>query len=277
MTVDEAIKNSKRYNINTLEVLLLLEKILKTSKELILANKNQSLTKKAKHKFLNQINDVKSGIPIHYILKVKEFMGINFYINKDVLIPRADTECLVEEALAQIQKNNLSRILDLCCGSGCIGLTIAHYLRRKVKLSDFSIKALKVAFKNTKRLKLESYVEIIYSNLLKCINEEFEIIITNPPYLSKDELREKERLGREPRLALLGFGRDGLELARKIIQQSKHKLARNGLLLMELAPWQIDPIGEFAVQEGFLHLNTLRDIESRERAVVLRIANDTTL
>ncbi|AYE36085.1 peptide chain release factor N(5)-glutamine methyltransferase [Borrelia turcica IST7] len=277
MTVNEAIKSSKQYNLHTLDVLLLLEKILKTRKELILANKNQNLTKKAEYKFLNQINNIKSGIPIHHILKIKEFMGLNFYINKDVLIPRADTECLVEEALMQIKKNNLSKILDLCCGSGCIGLAIAHYLKKKVILSDFSVKALQVALKNTKRLKLENYIEILYSDLLKCINKEFDIIITNPPYLNEDELKIKEKLEIEPRMALLGFGKDGLELSRKIIQQSKHKLTQNGLLIIELAPWQIEPMKEFAIQEGFLYLKTLHDLETRKRAIVLRIKNDTTL
>ena len=277
MTINEAIKDSKQYKISTLEALLLLEKILKTKKEFILANKDQNLTKEAEYKFLNQINNIKSGTPIHHILKIKEFMGINFYINKDVLIPRSDTECLVEEALLQIKKNNLNKILDLCCGSGCIGLALAYYLKKKVTLSDFSIKALKVAFKNTKRLKLENYIEIIYSNLLECVDKEFEIIITNPPYLSEEELRIKERSEREPRMALLGFGPDGLELSRKIIQQSKHRLTKSGLLIMELAPWQVEPIREFAVREGFLYLKTLRDIETRERALVLRITNDTTL
>ncbi|UGQ15893.1 peptide chain release factor N(5)-glutamine methyltransferase [Borrelia sp. RT5S] len=277
MTINEAIKDSKQYKISTLEALLLLEKILKTKKEFILANKDQNLTKEAEYKFLNQINNIKSGTPIYHILKIKEFMGINFYINKDVLIPRSDTECLVEEALLQIKKNNLNKILDLCCGSGCIGLAIAYYLKKEVTLSDFSIKALKVAFKNTKRLKLANYIEIIYSNLLECVDKEFEIIITNPPYLSEEELRIKERSEREPRVALLGFGTDGLELSRKIIQQSKHRLTKNGLLIMELAPWQVEPIREFAVREGFLYLKTLRDIETRERALVLRITNDTTL
>ncbi|WKC57771.1 peptide chain release factor N(5)-glutamine methyltransferase [Borrelia sp. P9F1] len=277
MTINEAIKSSRQYNVSTLEALLLLEKILKTRKEVILANKNQNLTKESEYKFLNQINNIKSGIPIHHILKIKEFMGINFYINKDVLIPRADTECLVEEALIQIKKNNLNKILDLCCGSGCIGLTLAHCLKKKVTLSDFSIEALKVALKNTKRLKLKNYVEIIHSNLLECVGKGFEIIITNPPYLNEDELRIKEKSEREPRMALLGFGTDGLELSRKIIQQSKHRLARNGLLIMESAPWQIEPIKEFAVREGFLYLKTLRDIEARKRALVLRITNDTTL
>ncbi|QMU98999.1 peptide chain release factor N(5)-glutamine methyltransferase [Borrelia sp. A-FGy1] len=277
MNINEAIKSSKQHNLHYLDALLLLEKILKIRKELILANKNQNLTKKEEHEFLSKINYIKSGIPIHYILKIKEFMGINFYINKYVLIPRADTECLVEEALIQIKKNNLNKILDLCCGSGCIGLTIAYYIKKKVILSDFSIKALQVALKNTKRLKLENYIEILYSDLLKCINKEFEIIITNPPYLNEDELKIKEKLEKEPRIALLGFGKDGLELSRKIIQQSKHKLIQNGLLIIELAPWQIEPMKEFAIQEGFLYLKTLHDLETRKRALVLRIKNDTTL
>ncbi|AAX16713.1 peptide chain release factor N(5)-glutamine methyltransferase [Borrelia hermsii] len=277
MTINEAIKSSKQHNLNTLEILLLLEKILKNRKELILANTNKTLTKQEEHKLLSQIKNIKSGTPINYILGTKEFMGIKFYINKHVLIPRADTECLVEEALIQIKKHNLNRILDLCCGSGCIGLTIAYYLKRKVTLSDISTKALRVSLRNTQRLKLENYIEIQHSDLLKYIDKEFELIITNPPYLNKDELKIKEKLAKEPRIALLGFGRDGLKIPKKIIIQAKHKLTKNGLLIVEMAPWQTNSLKKFAIQEGFEYLKTIYDIENRERALVLRIKHDTSL
>ncbi|QFP42116.1 peptide chain release factor N(5)-glutamine methyltransferase [Borrelia miyamotoi] len=277
MTINEAIKNAKKYNLNTLEILLLLEKILKNRKEIILANINKKLTKQEENKLLHQINKIKSGTLIHHILGTREFMGIKFYINKHVLIPRADTECIVEEALIQIQKNNLSKILDLCCGSGCIGLTIAHYSKLKVTLSDISIKALKVASKNKQKLKLENYIEIQHSDLLKCIDKEFELIITNPPYLNKDELKIKEKLTKEPRIALLGFGKDGLEISKKIIRQAKCKLAQNGLLIMEMAPWQTKSLKKFAIQEGFKYLKTIYDIERRERGLILRINHDTSL
>ncbi|AHH03160.1 HemK family methylase [Borrelia nietonii YOR] len=277
MTINEAIKSSKQHNLNTLEILLLLEKILKNRKELILANINKNLTKQEEYQLLHQINSIKSGTPINYILGTKEFMGIKFYINKHVLIPRADTECLVEEALIQIKKHNLNKILDLCCGSGCIGLTIAHYLKRKVTLSDISTKALRVSLKNTQRLKLENYIEIQHSDLLKYIDKEFELIIANPPYLNKDELKIKEKLAKEPRIALLGFGRDGLKIPKKIIKQAKYKLTKNGLLIIEMAPWQTKSLKKFAIQEGFEHLKTIYDIESRERALVLRIKHDTSL
>nr|WP_024654067.1 peptide chain release factor N(5)-glutamine methyltransferase [Borrelia persica] len=271
MTIQEAIKHSKQYNLNTIEILLLLEKILKIRKELILAKINHNLTKQEEDKLFSQINKIKSGTPINYIIGTKEFMGLKFYVNKNVLIPRADTECLVEEALIQIKEYNLSKILDLCCGSGCIGLTIAYYLKQKVTLADISDKALKVSLKNTQRLNLTKYIEIQYSNLLKYINKKFEIIITNPPYLNKDELRKKEKLTKEPRIALLGFGKDGLEISKKIIKQAKDKLTKNGLLILEMAPWQTKSLKKFAIQEGFKHLKTIYDIENRERALLLRI------
>ncbi|BCR21632.1 peptide chain release factor N(5)-glutamine methyltransferase [Borrelia sp. HM] len=277
MTINEAIKNSKKHNLNTLETLLLLEKILKTSKEIILANTNKKLTIQEENKLLCQINNIKSGTPIHHILGTIEFMGIEFNINKYVLIPRADTECLVEEALIQIKKNNLNRILDLCCGSGCIGLTIAHYIKSKVTLTDISIKALKVALQNTQKLKLEKYIKIEHSDLLKCIDKEFDLIITNPPYLTKDELEIKEKLTKEPRLALLGYGKDGLTIIKKIIKQAKYKLVKNGLLIIEMAPWQTKSITKFAIQEGFKYLKPIYDIEKRKRGLVLRIEHDTSL
>ncbi|AHH10352.1 peptide chain release factor N(5)-glutamine methyltransferase [Borrelia coriaceae] len=277
MTINEAIKSSKQHNLNTLEILLLLEKILKKQKELILVNTNKNLTKHEENTLLHQINNIKSGTPIHYILEKKEFMSIEFYINKHVLIPRSDTECLVEEALIQIKKHNFNKILDLCCGSGCIGLTIAHYLKCKVMLSDISNEALKVSLKNVQKLKLENYIEIQPSDLLKYINKEFELIITNPPYLTKNELRIKEKLTQEPRVALLGFGKDGLGISKKIIKQAKHKLTKNGLLIIEMAPWQMQSLRQFAIQEGFEYLKTIYDIENRARALVLRIKHDTSI
>ncbi|ACH94449.1 peptide chain release factor N(5)-glutamine methyltransferase [Borrelia recurrentis] len=277
MTIQEVIKNAKKYNLSTIEILLLLEKILNINKELIFANTNKNLTQQEEYKLFSQIKNIKSGIPIHYILGTKEFMGIKFYINKHVLIPRDDTECLVEEALIQIKKNNLSKILDLCCGSGCIGLTIAYYLKQKVTLADISAQALKVSLKNTQRLNLTNHIEIKRSNLLKYIGKKFELIITNPPYLTKDELRIKEKLAKEPRIALLGFGQDGLKIAKKIIKQAKYKLTKNGLLILEMAPWQKKSLEKFAIQEGFTYLKTIYDIENRERALLLRIKHDTSL
>ncbi|WNY68423.1 peptide chain release factor N(5)-glutamine methyltransferase [Borreliella lusitaniae] len=269
MNVNEAINYAKNKNLDSIEALLILELILKTRKELIIANIKKSLTKREKKLFFNQIDKIKKGTPIHYILKKKEFMGIEFSLNKHVLIPRFDTECLVEEALIQIQKNGFEKILDLCCGSGCIGLSIAHYMKKKVILSDISIKALQIATKNTKKLKLEKFVEIIRSNLLNCIKERLDIIITNPPYLNKEELEIKNKIIKEPAKALLGFGKDGLNISRKILNLAKEKLNPNGIIIIESAPWQIESLKDFAIKKGFSHLKTIYDLEKRARALVL--------
>ncbi|WP_424632282.1 peptide chain release factor N(5)-glutamine methyltransferase [Borreliella lusitaniae] len=269
MNVNEAINYAKNKNLDSIEALLILELILKTRKELIIANIKKSLTKREKKLFFNQIDKIKKGTPIHYILKKKEFMGIEFNLNKHVLIPRFDTECLVEEALIQIQKNGFEKILDLCCGSGCIGLSIAHYMKKKVILSDISIKALQIATKNTKKIKLEKFVEIIRSNLLNCIKGRLDIIITNPPYLNKEELEIKNKIIKEPAKALLGFGKDGLNISRKILSQAKEKLNPNGIIIIESAPWQIESLKDFAIKKGFSHLKTIYDLEKRARALVL--------
>ncbi|WNY65670.1 peptide chain release factor N(5)-glutamine methyltransferase [Borreliella andersonii] len=277
MNINEVINYAKNKNLDTIEALLILELILKTRKELIIANIKKSLTKKEEKLFFNQIDKIEKGIPIHYILQKKEFMGIEFTLNKHVLIPRFDTECLAEEALTQIQQNGFKKILDLCCGSGCIGLSIAYYMKKKVILSDISTKALQIVEKNTKKLKLEKFVEIIHSNLLKCIKGKLDIIITNPPYLNKEELEIKNKIEKEPPKALLGFGKDGLNISRKILSQAKEKLNPNGLIIIESAPWQIKSLKDFAIKKGFSYLKTIYDLEKRERALILGQRDDTSI
>ncbi|WKC90595.1 peptide chain release factor N(5)-glutamine methyltransferase [Borreliella carolinensis] len=277
MNINEVINYAKSKNLDTIETLLILELILKTRKELIIANIKKSLTKKEQKLFFDQIDKIKKGTPIHYILQKKEFMGIEFDLNKHVLIPRFDTECLVEEALIQIQQNRFKKILDLCCGSGCIGLSIAYYMREKVILSDISTKALQIVAKNTKKLKLEKFVEIIHSNLLKCIKGKLDIIITNPPYLNKEELEIKNKIIKEPTKALLGSGKDGLNISRKILSQAKEKLSTNGLIIIESAPWQIKSLKDFAIKKGFSHLKTIYDLEKRARALILGQRDDTSI
>ncbi|AJA90028.1 SAM-dependent methyltransferase [Borreliella chilensis] len=277
MNINEVINYAKSKNLDTIESLLILELILKTKKELIIANIKKDLTKREKKLFFDQIDKIEKGTPIHYILQKKEFMGIEFILNKHVLIPRFDTECLVEEALIQIQQNSLKKILDLCCGSGCIGLSIAHYTQKKVILSDISTKALQIVAKNTKKLKLEKFVEILCSDLLECIKGKLDIIITNPPYLNKKELEMKNKILKEPTKALLGFGKDGLKISKKILTQAKEKLSPNGLIIIESAPWQIKGLRDFANKKGFLYLKTIYDLENRERALVLGKRNDTSI
>ncbi|QFI14337.1 peptide chain release factor N(5)-glutamine methyltransferase [Borrelia sp. CA_690] len=277
MNVNEAINYAKNKNLDTIEALLTLELILKTRKELIIANIRKNLTKREKKLFFDKIDKIGKGTPIHYILQKKEFMGIEFSLNKHVLIPRFDTECLAEEALIQIKQNGFKKILDLCCGSGCIGLSIAYYMKQKVILSDISAKALQIAAINTKKLKLEKFVEIIQSNLLKCINGRLDIIITNPPYLNKEELKIKKKIKKEPVKALLGFGKDGLNISRKILNQAKAKLNPNGIIIIELAPWQIKSLKDFAIKKGFSHLKTIYDLEKRARALVLGQKHDTSI
>lgn len=105
--------------------------------------------------------------------------------------------------------------------------------------------------------------------MLKCIKERFDIIITNPPYLNKEELEIKNKIKKEPAKALLGFGKDGLNISRKILSQAKEKLNPNGLIIIESAPWQIKSLKDFAIKKGFSHLKTIYDLEKRARALVL--------
>ena len=195
-TIEELLNISKevlkKEEIDTyiLDSNLLLGEILKQDKLYLLMNKNEKVPKYKEKKFMELLEKRKRRMPMQYILKKCEFMGLDFYVEEGVLVPRGDTEILVEEVLKNIDKNNTLKVCDLCCGSGAIGISLAHY-RNEILVDLIDVESIpeRVTKTNIKNLEVEERCTFIKSDLLnEAINNEkvYDIIVSNPPYIREE-------------------------------------------------------------------------------------------
>lgn len=214
----------------------------------------------------------KTGEPLNKIFKRQNFFGIDFFVNKNVLAPRVETEILVEKALQSIKTAN-KNVLDLCCGSGCIGLTVAKLSKIPVKvvLADIDDKALAVCRKNQKKLNIDN-VTILKSNLYSRLKKfsKFDIIICNPPYIKTADIKSLSKSVKnfDPHISLDG-GHDGLEFYRKIAEISGEFLASNGKILLEIGYDQGADVQSIFSQNGF-ETKCFKDYSNNDRVVEVR-------
>jgi len=215
-----------------------------------------------------------SGEPVQYILGETEFMGLKFKVDKRALIPRPETEILVEQALEQLKQMGIvsPKILDLGTGSGCIAVAIAKNLSRAdVWASDISTAALQLAKENAILNNVEiKFIKSDIFDALKFKNHKFDLIISNPPYVSSGEFHSlAKEIFFEPQLALKA-GRDGLDFYRSIIPQAARYLRDNGLLMLEVGAGQAYFVKEMLEKKGFEHLSLIRDYNDIERIVMAK-------
>ncbi|NQT58937.1 MAG: peptide chain release factor N(5)-glutamine methyltransferase [Bacteroidetes bacterium] len=211
----------------------------------------------------------KTGKPIAYILKNKEFYGHDFYVDERVLIPRPDTELLVETALSLFKRGLPDNsILDLCTGSGCVGISIqAEIPGADISLSDISSDALNVSNINSQRI-LGKELSLYHSNLLESIPGPFSLIASNPPYLTLNECMQEDLVARgEPENALAA-GIDGLDIIRRLARQGFAKLHKKGYLIIECGFDQAQRVSEIMSFAGFVHTEILKDLAGRDRVVM---------
>ena len=226
--------------------------------ELLLIN---SITKKQKSKIDMLVKKRLKGCPIQKIFKRAYFFDYTFFVNNNVLCPRPETEILTEECINYIYKIKQNKksdveidkkvdVLDLCTGSGCIAITIKSKTNANVVASDISIKALSVAKKNAK--KLGAKVKLIKSNLFKNINQKFDIIISNPPYIPTNDVKnlDVEVKKYDPAIALDG-GNDGLKFYKLIATQSKKYLKNNGKIFLEVGINETESVKNLLIENGF--------------------------
>lgn len=208
--------------------------------------------------------------PMAYILGTKEFYGRSFFVDSRVLIPRPDTETLIEAVLrfaSSKRKEEREPMVDVCTGSGCIGITLSLELDIGVTLSDIDDGALEVASKNALAL-LGDRFNLLKGNLLSPTDQKYGIIVSNPPYLTRTWCEEvSEEVAWEPRLALDGFGPDGLDLIRVLIGQSKSRLKDGGALFLECDYRQTRDVAQMFADCGFTSVAIETDLAGKERVV----------
>jgi release factor glutamine methyltransferase len=223
-------------------------------------------------RFLSLIKERAAHIPLQHITGTQEFMGLEFEVNEDVLIPRQDTETLVEEVLKEC---NGKSVLDMCTGSGCIIISLAKLgrLQRAVGV-DISEKALLIASKNAERHKVE--IEYIQSDLFGKLDGSYDIIVSNPPYIPTGEIGAlmPEVKDHDPLLALDGT-EDGLEFYRRIISEAKNFLTQNGWIFFEIGHEQGADVKQLLDKEGFMEIRIKKDLSGHDRVVTARRCPDT--
>ena len=280
MTISELIKKGiielKNGNIEEpkLKARLLMQYVLNKSRQYVIVNDREELDNIKEKQYLEEIKILKKGVPIEHITHQKEFMKLSFFVDKNVLIPRQDTEILVEEVINIAKKNNAKKILDLCTGSGAIAVSLAKYLpHAEITAIDISNEALKIAKKNAISNNVENQITFISSDMFTNLNEEkFDIIVSNPPYIKTNVIKNLDiQVQNEPFIALDG-GKDGLDFYKKIINESYQYLKYNGYLCLEIGfDQKIDVIELIENTESFTGTYSKKDLFDNDRIIVTRL------
>ena len=258
----------------SLKARLLLQDILNKPRQYLLVHDTEQVNNELARKYLNHVEKVKNGTPIEHITHLKEFMKMNFYVNEKVLIPRQDTEILVEEAIKIAKKINAKKILDLCTGSGAIAVSIAKYIDgSEVTATDISKEALRVAKKNAISNEVENQITFIESDLFKKIGKmKFDMIISNPPYIKKEIIKKLNKdVQKEPLIALDG-GYDGLDFYRKIAKQGFEYLKFGGYLCLEIGYDQKESVTQILeLEEKYNKIYCKKDLCDNDRIIIAKV------
>lgn len=247
-----------------LDAMYLLEDIFHIKRVDYLLNRQLEVTTKQQEAYMHNIDIRATHVPLQHILGTQEFMGLDFFVNEHVLIPRQDTEVLVEETMKYAKGK---RVLDVCTGSGCIILSLCKLCDLKEAVGvDLSTEALKVANQNKENLGCD--VTFVESDLFSNVEGTFDVIVSNPPYIASDVIEGlmPEVKEHEPRMALDG-GVTGLDFYEKIIEQSGNYLADQGHLLFEIGYDQGKAVKEMMEQSGFKDCRVLKDLAGLDRVV----------
>ena len=253
---------------------LLMQYILKKPREYIIVYDKKEMTLRQEVDYFKAIKKLIQGVPLQHITNSKEFMKLNFYVDKDVLIPRADTEILVEEVIKLAKKVGAKKILDLCTGSGAIAVSLAKYINKsEITATDISNDALRIAKLNAKNNNVEDRITFISSNLFQNIPEEkYDIIVSNPPYIKTKDIKVLNKdVQKEPKLALDG-GIDGLDFYRKIIKEADEYLKFGGFLCFEIGFDQKEDVIELIEEQGkFKSTYSKKDLCDNDRIVITKL------
>ncbi len=221
----------------------------------------------------NLFNKRLIGIPLAYVLNNQFFWKNDFYVNENVLIPRQDSETLVQSFLNYFSnKNQELNILEIGVGSGCLILSILEEYKNSHGMGiDISKEALDLCKINAKNLDLENRLILEESNLFEKVNNKFDVIISNPPYIDENDTDIAFDVKKfEPEIALFAKN-NGLFFYQQILNKAKNYLNKNGIILFEIGYTQNKEVINIALQEGFLHIETIKDLSKRDRVVIFKL------
>ena len=249
---------------------ILLSEAINRDKKHIILNPKEILENKQLNNFNSLIERRRKGEPIAYLINKKEFWKNEFYVNENVLIPRPDTELIIDQVLKIYSKNSQLQILDIGTGSGCILLSI---LKERTSFYgtgiDISKKSINVSKFNANRLKLDNRVKFYNSDVDNFKIGKYDLIVSNPPYIELLSLKylEKDVVNFEPKLALSG-GFDGFSKIRKVISKASTLIKKNGKLILEIGFKQRNKVKEILKKEGFYINRTLKDYGNNDRCII---------
>ena len=252
-----------------LDARLLLEEVCGTDHNTLLCHGDREVSEAEEEQYRKALEQRAVHVPLQHLLGYQDFMGLRFQVNEHVLIPRQDTEILVEEAMRYLHDG--MRILDLCTGSGCILLSLLHYSNDCEGTGvDISKEALQVAALNAELLGIKA--DFLKSDLYEKVTGKFDLLVSNPPYIERkviptlmEEVREYD-----PYIALDG-GEDGLDFYRRIIGGAQDYLKRGGQILMEIGSGQAKAVSELLREAGFKEIDVCRDFAGLDRVVSGRL------
>lgn len=253
-----------------LDARLLLEFVCGSNRNTLLAHGDREVSAEECERYRELIGKRAAHIPLQHLTSEQNFMGLTFLVNKEVLVPRQDTEVLVEEAMKHLHDG--MRILDLCTGSGCILLSLLHYSNDCEGVgTDLSPQALSVARENYERLREarpEMKARFLEGDLFAALEERFDMIVSNPPYIETsviDTLMPEVR-EHEPLMALNG-GADGLAFYRRIAKQAGSYLNGGGMLFFEIGCGQAEAVCGLMKEAGFCEIQVVKDFAGLDRVV----------
>ena len=273
----DASKQLKSYKFNSakLDAELILSKTLGLSREKILLNLNEKINDEVLEKFNYYLKLRKQKRPIAYILGFKDFWKYKFQVDKNVLIPRPETELIIEQALKNLPKLSKKNILDIGTGSGCIIISIIKERENcKATAIDKSLKALKVAKLNAEMHQVQKKIKFLNIDVDKYFANKYDLIVSNPPYIKDSEILslDKDVKLNEPKLALSG-GKSGLNKVFKVIKKSQKLLKTNGKLILEIGDKQSKEVKKYLIKNNFNQIQIFKDLSGKDRCIVSTKAN----
>jgi release factor glutamine methyltransferase len=256
------------------EAQILLQHVLNVNRAWLIAHQDDALQANIHAAYRALINRRINGEPIAYILGYREFYGLKLKVSPATLIPRADTETLVDAALAKIPPHEKSHIIDLGTGTGAIALGIAkHRPQAHVTALDTSQAALDIAIENAKNLEIRN-INFMLSDWFSALNQDnnlkqkFEVIVSNPPYIEANDAHLKQGDLRFEPISALASGSDGLDDIRSIISQAKNHLNPHGYMMLEHGCNQAQVVADLLKQAGFCEVETLKDLGGNHRVTL---------